>query len=166
MTTNRTETSLTFRSATLEDGSALWRLIRDAGTLELNSSYFYLVFAADFGDTCLLAEQNGEVVGALIGFRSPRDPESAFVWQIGVAPSMRGQGLAKKMLRAWLELPAVKDARWLTATISEDNIPSTRLFQSVARELGVSCDVQPHFTAESFPDNHPAEPLFRIGPLA
>lgn len=158
--------TLCYRSAIPQDGQALWELVRDAGTLELNSAYFYLVFATDFGNTCLVAEQDGEMVGAVIGYRPPREPESAFVWQIGVSPAMRGRGLGKALLRQWLQLPAVRDARWLTATISADNEASRRLFESVARDLGTGCDVQPHFTADLFPAGHPAEPLYRIGPLA
>ena len=30
--------TLTYRAVTPEDGAALWRLVRDAGTLELNSA--------------------------------------------------------------------------------------------------------------------------------
>lgn len=156
---------LHFRSAAPQDGEALWQLVRDAGTLELNSAYFYLVFATDFGDTCLIAERDGEVVGGVIGYRPPREPEAAFVWQIGVAPSMRGSGLGKRLLQRWLELPSLADARWLTATISDDNLASRRLFESVAREMGVGCEVLPHFTENLFPVDHPAEPIYRIGPL-
>ncbi len=163
---NDNNTDIHFRSATPQDGRAIWTLGRDAGALELNSAYFYLVFAMDFGDTCLIAERDGIVVGAVVGYRPPREPESAFVWQIGVAASQRGRGLGKTLLRHWLELPGVRDARWLTATISDDNEPSKWLFQAVARDLGVDCKVLPHFTEEMFPVEHPAEPLYRIGPLA
>lgn len=158
-------TSLQFRPAQAKDGATLWKIVRDAGTLELNSAYFYLVFASDFGDTCLIAERDGQAVGCIIGYRPPRDPEAAFVWQIGVSPEMRGQGLGKTMLRHWLSLPAVREARWLTATISDDNEASRRLFASIARDLGVACEVSPYFTEDLFPQPHPAEPMYRVGPL-
>jgi L-2,4-diaminobutyric acid acetyltransferase len=167
MSTNPTEApSLTFRAARAEDGAALWKLVRDAGTLELNSAYFYLVFAADFGETCLIAEAAGEPVGAVVGYRPPRWPQSAFVWQVGVSPAMRGKGLGKTLLRQWLGLPGVRDAQWMTATITDDNLPSQKLFKAVARDLGVECTVEAHFTEAHFPEPHPAEHLYRIGPLA
>ena len=166
MNAQDTDDDILFRSATARDGAAIWQLVRDAGALELNSAYFYLVFAMDFGDTCLIAERDGETVGAVVGYRPPREPEAAFVWQIGVAASQRGRGLGKTLLQRWLELPGVRDARWLTATISDDNEPSKRLFKAVARDLGVGCEVLPHFTEDMFPVDHPAEPLYRIGPLA
>ncbi len=158
--------TLRFRAARHGDGAALWDLVRAAGTLELNSAYFYLLFASDFGDTCLIAEHDGKVAGAVIGYRPPASPECAFVWQIGVARTLQGKGLGKRLLREWLNLPANADATWLTATVAEDNRPSDRLFRSFARDLGVRCETTPRFTAELFPQAHPAEHLYRIGPLA
>ena len=163
-TTMSTE-ELTYRPARPEDGAALWRLVRDAGTLELNSAYFYLIFAMDFGDTCLIAEHGEEVLGAVVGYRPPRDPEAAFVWQVGVSPKMRGQGLGKRLLREWMQLPGVRSARWMTATITADNEPSLRLFRGFARDAGLECSDHPHFTEDFFPEPHPAERLFRIGPF-
>tara|TARA_R110002049_G_scaffold81212_3_gene206387 strand:+ start:919 stop:1428 length:510 start_codon:yes stop_codon:yes gene_type:complete len=166
MTTHaQDDDTLTYRSASPEDGAALWRLVRDAGTLELNSAYFYLVFATDFGETCLIAERDGTTVGAVVGYRPPRDPDAAFVWQVGVAPQMRGKGMGKKLLREWLKLPGVRNAKWMTATITADNVPSQKLFKAVARDLGVDCTDQAHFTENLFPEPHEAERLYRIGPF-
>ncbi|MGL1832917.1 diaminobutyrate acetyltransferase [Rhodocyclaceae bacterium SMB388] len=156
---------ISFRAANREDGANLWRLVQSAGTLELNSAYFYLLLANDFGDSCLVAERGDRIVGTVIGYRPPRDPETAFVWQIGLAPNMQGQGLGTRMLSEWLNLAGNRDARWLTATVAEDNEPSRRLFTGFARHLGVDCDISEHFTTAMFPDPHPAEQLFRIGPL-
>lgn len=156
---------ISFRAANRNDGANLWRLVHSAGTLELNSAYFYLLFASDFGDSCLVAEQDDRIVGVVIGYRPPRDPEAAFVWQIGLGPDMQGQGLGTRMLSEWLALAGNRDARWLTATVAEDNEPSRRLFTGFARRLGVDCAISEHFTTAMFPQPHPAEQLFRIGPL-
>lgn len=166
MPLSKVETNpITFRSARHGDGAALWSVIRSAGTLEVNSAYFYLLFASDFGDTCLVAEQDNEIVGAVIGYRPPREPDAAFVWQVGIAPSLRGQGLGRKLLEQWLTLPANADARWMTATISADNEASQGLFRGFARRVGVTCEDFEHFTEALFPGEHEAERMFRIGPL-
>lgn len=157
---------ITFRPACKDDGAALWNLVRSAGTLELNSAYFYLLFATDFGDTCLVAEHEDRILGAVIGYRPPRDASAAFVWQIGLSPDMQGRGLGTRLLAEWLKLPANADARWVTATVSEDNTASQRLFQSFARANGVDCVITEHFTSAMFPHEHPPEQHFRIGPLA
>lgn len=157
---------LVFRSARPADGVTLWRLVQAAGTLELNSQYFYLLLATDFGDTCLIAEHEGQAVGMVIGYHPPREPDTAFVWQVGVLPEHQGQGLGLRLLKAWLDLPANTHCQWVTATVADDNPASQALFKRLASERQTRCEVRPHFTADLFTHGHPAEPLFRIGPLA
>lgn len=156
---------LVFRSARPCDGTTLWRLVQTAGTLELNSQYFYLLLATDFGDTCLVAEHHGQAVGMVIGYHPPREPDTAFVWQVGVLPEYQGQGLGVRLLQAWLQLPANRHCQWVTATVADDNTASQALFKKLARVRQTGCVVQPHFTPDLFAHAHPAEPLFCIGPL-
>lgn len=155
-----------FRSTRPSDGTALWQFVQATGTLEPNSVYFYVLFAADFGDTCLVAEQDGRIVGAVIGFHPPREADTAFVWQVGVLPEQRGQGLGLQLLQQWLSLPANACCRWVTATVADDNLASSALFHRLAREHDTRCQVTPYFTIDLFPADHPAEPLLRVGPIA
>jgi len=162
--------SIRFRSAHRSDASALWRLVKETGTLELNSSYFYLAFAEFFGDTCLVAEQQNQdgqyqLAGGVIAFRPPHQPKVLFVWQIGVLPEARQQGLAKRMLGALLQFPACADVQYLQATVTLDNEASRRLFQSFAESQNVDCAISSFFTTDLFPTEHEAEELFSIGPL-
>ncbi|MEZ5663495.1 MAG: diaminobutyrate acetyltransferase [Burkholderiaceae bacterium] len=154
-----------FRSARPDDGATFWRLVQATGTLELNSPYFYVLWATEFGDTCLVAEDGGQPVGLIVGFHPPGQPGAAFVWQVGVLPSHRGQGLALRMLQAWKSLPANAACTWVTATVADDNVASQALFHSLARASGTGCESLPHFTADQFPVEHPAEPLLRVGPF-
>src|SRR5690625_98964 len=70
-----TESRITLRSPALSDGGHMWRLARDSGALDLNTSYAYLLFARDFADTCRVAVVDGEVVGFEIGRASCRERE-------------------------------------------------------------------------------------------
>lgn len=162
----RPTSSITFRMPRAEDGAAVWRAVQKAGTLEVNTSYFYLIFCSDFRETCLIAEDGTDIAGILIGLHPPKSPDTAFCWQIGVLPAWQGQGLATRMLSAWLDLPANRDIRWVTATVADDNIASARLFEGFARSRAVSCTVSPHFTESHFPAGHRPEPLYRIGPIS
>lgn len=157
--------SFVFRSAAPSDGGAVRRLVQATGVLEPNSLYCYLLMVSDFADTCLIAERGGEVVGVVLGYHPPREPETAFVWQIGVLPALHGQGLGLHMLQAWLELPANATCQWVTATVADDNPASQALFGRLATVHLAQCEVRPHFRAEQFAHGHPAEPLYRIGPL-
>ena len=160
-----THTPILFRTAEPRDGTPLWHLVNATGKLEANSAYAYVLLATDFGDTCLVAEQGGQLVGAVLGYHPPREPGTAFVWQVGVHPRQQGQGLGLRLLQTWLALPANVRIQWVTATVACDNPASQALFRRLASEQGTECTVTPHFTADLFPPGHPPEPLFRIGSL-
>jgi L-2,4-diaminobutyric acid acetyltransferase len=150
----------------MEDGATLWRLVQDAGTLELNSPYTYVLMSTHFSDTCLLAESDdGEPLGVVVGYRPPTDPEAVFVWQVAVAPEARGQGLGRRLLEELVARTAGDGVRYLEATVTPDNEPSRKLFRSFARELDTKCRVEDFMGREVFPGTHEAEDLFRIGPI-
>ena len=67
------------------DGSALWRIAGDSGTLDLNSSYSYLLWCRDFADTSAVArDETGEPVGFVTGYVRPERPDTLLVWQVAV----------------------------------------------------------------------------------
>lgn len=157
--------SISFRKPRMEDGVSVWRAVEQTGTLEQNTAYFYAIFCSDFSDTCLIAEQENEIAGFVIGYHPPSQPGTAFCWQIGVLPHWRGHGLGQRLLRAWLDMSANRHIEWITATVAVDNAASSRLFKSFSQSLGVACDVSPHFSERHFPPGHSAEPIYRIGPF-
>lgn len=152
-----------FRKARPEDGPRMYELVKEMGGLELNTAYFYVLFCIDFADTCVVAERDGKLAGFVLGHRPPARQDAVFVWQVGVAPFMRKQGLARQLLEAFLEQNP--DARWLEASVTPSNTASRKLFRSVARDHGVDCKVSTFMLAEHFPDGHEPEELFRIGPF-
>lgn len=154
------------RPAAVEDGAALWRVARDTGVLDLNSPYAYLMACAHFGDTCVVAELEGRVVGFITGYRLPRRPEVIFVWQVGVDASARGRGIAGGMLDALVDLEACAGVTHMETTVTPSNRPSQALFRSFARRRGAEVTVRPFFSEDLFPGTgHEAEELYRIGPL-
>jgi L-2,4-diaminobutyric acid acetyltransferase len=147
----------------------VWRLARDSASLDLNSPYCYLLLCSHFADTSLVAEERGEIVGFVAAYRPPIRPDSIFVWQIAVAASHRGAGLASRLLAALVAQPAVRDVRQLEATVTQSNDASRRLFLGFARRFGVPCREESGFPAQLFPlaeTAHEAEILLCIGPLA
>lgn len=154
------------RTPTVEDGAAIWRLVRDSQVLDVNSSYAYLLWAEHFGETSVLAEVDGKAVGFVTGFRPPKAQEVIFVWQVAVDGSMRGRGLARKLLRALVELPGCAGVTHMETTVTPSNGPSRALFRSFGRSMDAPVEVLPYFGEELFPDSgHEAEELFRIGPF-
>ena len=155
---------LQIRPPSLADGADMWRLARDSGTLDLNTSYAYLLLARDFAASSRLALQDGEAVGFVLGYLRPTAPGTLFIWQIAVDASQRGKQVAGRMLDALLEdLPQVTQ---LETTITEDNTASQRLFASFARRHGAEERIEPLITEQHFPDaGHGAELLHTSSPL-
>lgn len=159
----QTQDQPVFRKARAEDGARMYELVREMGGLELNTAYFYVLFCIDFADTCVVADVDDRLAGFVLGHRPPQRPDAVFVWQVGVAPFMRKQGLARRLLDAFLEQNP--DARWLEASVTPGNTASRKLFRAVARDHRVDCQVSDFMLAEHFPDGHEPEELFRIGPF-
>ena len=155
---------LEFRPPTMEEGAAMWRIARDSGTLDLNTSYAYLILARDFAATSRVALADGEPVGFVLGYQRPTAPERLFIWQIAVDESQRGRRIAARLLDALLaDLPEVTT---LETTITADNAASQRLFASFAERHGANHSVGPLLTEAHFPDpGHGAELLHEISEL-
>lgn len=157
--------AVTIAAPELADGGALWRIARDSGKLDLNSSYFYLLWCRDFAATSVVARADGEVVGFVVGYLRPDAPDTFVVWQVAVQPGRRGDGIAGRMLHRLADRLAPRGARFLEATVTPDNQPSTRLFSAFALDRGADIRRDVLFDANVFPDDHESEVLLRIGPF-
>ncbi|MCU6708133.1 diaminobutyrate acetyltransferase [Paenibacillus sp. J5C_2022] len=158
---------LLYRKPSVEEGAKAWELVKDSGVLDLNSAYSYLMLFDLFRDTCCVAVEGGELVGFVSAFRKPSEPAALFVWQIGVSAKMRGRGVGKELLKQLLQREAYADIQYVEATISPGNVPSSKLFRSMAGELGAECDIRDYYASELFPGDghHDDERLYRIGPF-
>ena len=149
-------------SPSKKDGAAIWRIARDSGKLDLNSSYAYLLWCHDFADTSAVARVGGDVVGFVIGYLRPQAPDTLVVWQIAVDAGQRGKGTAAALLDALVRRTG---ARHMETTITTDNDASNALFRSLADRWGAEMSVAGEFAADEFPDDHETEVLYRIGPF-
>jgi L-2,4-diaminobutyric acid acetyltransferase len=158
---------LTFRMPRVSDAHAIWELVSECETLDANSLYCYLLLCRDFPDTCLVGCIDEKVVALLLGYRPPHRPDSVFVWQIGVAESVRRQGVAMRLLNALWALPSCQDCRYLEATVTPSNEASLRLFSTFASQREVECKVCDGFDQKLFgTSQHESENLIRIGPIS
>jgi diaminobutyrate acetyltransferase len=150
----------------MADGAAMWRIARDSKTLDLNSSYAYLLWCRDFAGASVIARRAGEPVGFIAGYRRPERRDTVVVWQVAVDSSRRGTGLGAAMLDHLVDRLAAEGVGSLETTITAGNTASIRLFESLARRRGTAITRSPLFAAGDFPDGHEAEDLYHIGPLA
>ncbi len=155
-----------FRHPEVPDGLAIWRLIGKAGTLDLNSTYAYLMVCRDFADTCIVAERDGRIMGFVTGYRPPNQQDTVFVWQIGVAPEARGRGLASRVLDQLLAAEACRGVQYLNTNVTPSNEASRALFSGLARRLNAPIEESEGFESSLFPEpSHEPERLLRIGPF-
>jgi len=154
------------------DGAALWRIARDSKTLDLNSSYSYLLWCRDFAATTAVArDADGEPVGFITAYLRPERPGTLLVWQVAVDAAQRGRGLARALLDGLTH--RVARERGLAAietTITPGNTASERLFTSYAERHGARLEREVLFATGLFPAGadapHDPEVLYRIGPLS
>lgn len=153
----------------VDDAPRLWEIARDSGVLDVNTPYSYALWCRDFAQTSVVARgANGAVFGFVTGYVRPDDPRTLFVWQVAVDAERRGLGLAGRMLgHLGDQLPDL-GCGYLEATVTPDNVPSTKLFESFARSRGARLVRRELFGEDAFPDevDHEPEVLFRIGPVS
>ncbi|MFL0799785.1 MAG: diaminobutyrate acetyltransferase [Agarilytica sp.] len=159
--------SCVFRRPTLEDGMQVYRLIENCPPLDTNSSYCNLLQCSHFADTSVAAEVNGELSGFISGYIVPGRPDTLFVWQVAVASSSRGMGLASRMLTHILERPQCRAVEYMETTITEDNQASWALFERFSKKQSANFHSSEWLDKEShFSGLHEPESLVRIGPMS
>ncbi|WP_405847198.1 diaminobutyrate acetyltransferase [Streptomyces niveus] len=160
------------------DGAAIWRIARDSGVLDLNSSYSYLLWCRDFAATSVVARDTssgadgtpgaeGTPIGFVTGYIRPERPEALVVWQVAVDRAHRGKGLAGTLLDALTR--RVTEEQGVTSvetTVTPDNTASDRMFHAYTERHGATLEREVLFDGDLFPDEgHQPEVLYRIGPL-
>ncbi|UUZ83722.1 GNAT family N-acetyltransferase [Paenibacillus sp. P26] len=83
------------------------------------------LFFQHFQDTSFIAEQEGQVIGFLIGFVSQTIPTEAYVHFIGVHPDCRKDGVAKDLYQMFFEKVREKGCnvvRCVTSPVNKSSI--------------------------------------------
>ncbi len=161
-----TNETLEIRAPRGDEGSAVWQLIKNSGSLDENSVYCNLLQCTHFASTCAVALLDGKVVGWVSGYIPPEEPDVLFIWQVCVSPAARGRGIGKKLIRDVLARDVCADVQRIKSTITDDNEASWALFSSVAAKFDAPLKRQEHFNSDvHFEGAHDTEHLVTIGPF-
>jgi L-2,4-diaminobutyric acid acetyltransferase len=126
-----------------------------------------MLVCTHFQDTSVVAEADDQVMGLVSGYLDPKQPDTLFVWQVAVDASLRGQGVALRMLKSLLERPSLRHVRFIETTISPSNAASQNLFKRLASQLHAEITDRPYFDKSLFGgEAHEDEYLYRIGPFS
>lgn len=159
------ELTYALRKPMVKDAESIWSLVKKTGVLDVNSTYAYMLLCRDFAETSVVVEQEQEIVGMVTGYVPPGRPQNLFIWQIAVDASMRGYGLAGKMLHAILERDHLTGIEFIETTVTLSNQASRRVFAKLARHLETELSEEEGFPEDLFPDDHESEALIKIGPI-
>jgi ribosomal protein S18 acetylase RimI-like enzyme len=107
---------LTVRAATPADYDAIIAVVDDWWGRAM-STLLPRLFLDHFFGTSLIAEQDGELAGFLIGFLSPAKPRQAYIHFAAVAPAWRRTGLAHRLYEQFIDR-ARRDGRTVVEAIT------------------------------------------------
>lgn len=158
--------SLEIKHPQKEDGEKVWKLIKDLGGLDLNSSYCYFMLCDYFSKTCAVAVDTAtnKLLGFVSTYVKPEKKDTLFVWQVAVAKAGQGKGISKKLLNHVIE--ADKNITQIETTIGPSNAASDGLFRSIAKNYEAEIDKEVYLDENNFKEGeHETELLYKIGPL-
>jgi predicted GNAT superfamily acetyltransferase len=89
------------------------------------------LFLDHFAPTSLVAEQDGDLAGFLVGLLSPARRAEAYIHFVGVAPAFRGSGLARRLYSRFFELAAADGRTTVRAITSPRNHGSIAFHQAM-----------------------------------
>jgi len=161
------DTKVKLRAPLPVDGVAVNQLVERCTPLDTNSLYCNLLQCSHFASTSVAAFFNGELVGFISGYCMPERADTLFIWQVAVDESVRGTGLAGKMIASLLDRESCKAIDYIETTITEENQASWGLFEGVARRLSVELKRSIMFDKAAHLNNeHASELLVKIGPFS
>ncbi len=129
--------------------------------LEPYAEHMYRILLRHFGSCSIIAEDEGRILGFVMGFTSHRFEGTYFLWQIGVAPDLQGSGLGVRLLADLEGRLGEAGIRRVEVTIDPMNDPSRKLFEragyvNVSDRVGEPVEVNRQIAAAGFyrPSRH------------
>ncbi len=89
------------------------------------------IFFYELGEKALIAEENGEVVGFLLGFLAPTTPPTAYVHLVGIHPDHRRRGVGKDLYEHFSQRARDAGARRVKAITTVGNEGSIRFHEAL-----------------------------------
>jgi ribosomal protein S18 acetylase RimI-like enzyme len=83
------------------------------------------LFFEHFRDTSFVVEEDGEIVGFLVGFLAQSEPEEAYIHFVGIAPGHRRSGLGRALYEHFFDLVRARGrtvVRCITSPVNRGSI--------------------------------------------
>jgi len=131
-----------FRPATGDDYDFVVRRIDDWWGGRHMAERFHRLFFEYLGDTAIIAEEDGHIVGFLAGVISTSQPGKAYIHFVGVDPTRRHAGLGRELYDRFVSIArehGCRSVHAVTAPINRDSIAFHRAmgFETVEGDVEV-----------------------------
>lgn len=93
------------------------------------------IFFYELGEQALIAEEDGEVVGFLLGFVSPQDPPTAYIHLVGINPDHRRLGVGKQLYERFAERAGTAGVTKIKAITTVGNEGSVRFHEALGFDV-------------------------------
>ncbi|MEM9523713.1 MAG: GNAT family N-acetyltransferase [Pseudomonadota bacterium] len=156
---------VTFQSPNLSHAKDIIALVKSTPWLDTNSEYAYALWCSHFAGHSVVALRDEEVIGFLNGFRSPRRPDTYFLWQTATKPRHGVAGLGVEMIDFAVRREIDRGANRIEASVDNRNKPIRILMKSLSRRLGGHVEEEllyPGSLLSADGDDHHDEILMRI----
>jgi len=121
------------RNVNTQDAPTLRKLASLCPPLDLHTPYTYWLLTFMYSDTCFILEIDDKPVGFITSVYSKK---SLFIWQIGILPEYRHQGLSSALLKQVFTKADGLGISKVNVSITEDNQASNKSFETFCKKNG------------------------------
>jgi ribosomal protein S18 acetylase RimI-like enzyme len=98
------------------------------------------IFFYELGEHALIADENGEVIGFLLGFVAPTAPQVAYVHLVGIHPDYRRRGVGKRLYETFADRARRAGAARIKAITNVGNEGSIEFHRALGFEVAEDAD--------------------------
>jgi len=144
------------RTAKETDFLAVHDFVSQCPPLESYAEHVYKIMLRYSGNSCFIAEMRKRIMGFVMGFISQtHSPQTYFLWQIGVSPTLQGTGQGQRLLAEVEKQVKKLGCQRIELTIDPENIPSQKLFEkrgytNISRQQGDIFEVAGNIAVKDF----------------
>jgi GNAT superfamily N-acetyltransferase len=118
------------RNVTIPDLRTILEELDDFWGVERDMAFLHqALYVHEFGETSVLAERDGRIVGYLLGFVSPDG--DGYIHAVAVRREARGQGLGGRMYERFAQLVSGRGAHRLKAITAPENAGSRAFHEAM-----------------------------------
>ncbi len=146
--------AFSFRNATADAFLEIHDFIGECPPLEQYPPHVFKIILRYSGKCCFVAYKGNKLIGWVMGLTST-DGDIYFLWQIGIHPSVQGQGVGALLLDYVEKNVRLLGCDTLQLTIDPQNIPSRKLFEkagylNISDQEGAVVTVNEHAAVKDF----------------